>query len=374
MSYISRICCCHIYLNYFLFFPSLKFTIFVPRLISNCCKKYVWLFPDNLGRPHSISARFLQGIEKLLRGKLSNDWTEAPGLMPFTNGVLDINTMKLLPHSHNNFLKWILPYEYNPVATCHPIDKWFKSQVSDDGTIEVLRAYLYAIATGKYEWEQYLELIGKGGTGKGTFTRLAQALIGIKNAHSTRLQRLEKSPFEPASLKNKRLCVITDKSWNPTTGCNKVSPGCLHCYKVFDVIYATSRHTYQILTKRPERLVELAPHLDFHKNIWLGVSVENQNYVSRIDLLRQVPANVRFLSCEPLLGPLNLDFRNIDWVIVGGESGQKHRLMNIEWAKDIRDQCQKAEVAFFFKQVGGKTSKAGGTLLDGRKYLEFPQC
>ncbi|WP_028083607.1 DUF5906 domain-containing protein [Dolichospermum circinale] len=173
-------------------------------------KKYVWLFPDSLGRPHSISARFLQGIEKLLRGKLANNWTETPGLMPFTNGVLELNTMKLLPHSHNNFLKWILPYEYNPVATCHPIEKWFNSQVKDAGTIEVLRAYLYAIATGKYEWQQYLELIGKGGTGKGTFMRLAQALIGIKNTHSTRLARLEKLQFEPASLKNKRLCVIAD--------------------------------------------------------------------------------------------------------------------------------------------------------------------
>ena len=128
------------------------------------------------------------------------------------------------------------------------------------------------------------------------------------------------------------------------------------------------------MTKRPERLVELSPHLDFHKNIWLGVSVENQSYVSRIDLLRQVPANVRFLSCEPLLGSLNLDLTNIHWVIVGGESGQKHRPMNIEWAEDIRDQCQKAEVAFFFKQIGGRTSKAGGKLLDGRIWDEMPEA
>ncbi|MFN6396198.1 MAG: DUF5131 family protein [Aphanizomenon sp.] len=222
----------------------------------------------------------------------------------------------------------------------------------------------------------------------------------------------------------------TDKTWNPTTGCNKVSPGCVHCYaeaitkrfpnnfkngfdltlhperlteplkwrtpsrifvnsmsdlfheevpldfikNVFKVIHATPHHIYQILTKRPERLVELAPHLEFHKNIWLGVSVENQSYVSRIDLLRQVPANVRFLSCEPLLGSLNLDLTNIDWVIVGGESGQKHRPMNIEWAEDIRDQCQKAEVAFFFKQIGGRTSKAGGKLLDGRIWDEMPEA
>jgi protein gp37 len=220
----------------------------------------------------------------------------------------------------------------------------------------------------------------------------------------------------------------TDKTWNPTTGCNKVSPGCLHCYaealtkrfpnnfkdgfkltlhperlkeplkwrtpsrifvnsmsdlfheevpldfiqNVFKVIHATPWHIYQILTKRPERLVELAPHLEFHQNIWMGVSVENQNYIHRIDFLRQVPANVRFLSCEPLLGSLNLDLRNIDWVIVGGESGQKHRPMKIEWAEDIRDQCQKAGVAFFFKQVGGRTSKARGRLLDGKIWDEMP--
>jgi protein gp37 len=220
----------------------------------------------------------------------------------------------------------------------------------------------------------------------------------------------------------------TDKSWNPVTGCTKVSPGCIHCYaetitkrfrfpngfdltlyperveqplswkkpskifvnsmsdlfheevpldfiqSVFQTIKKTPQHIYQILTKRPERLVELAPHLEFHKNIWLGVSVESQDYISRIDLLRQVPANVRFLSCEPLLGSLYLDLTNIDWVIVGGESGQKHRPINLDWVRDIRNQCRRSKVAFFFKQVGGKTSKSGGNSLDGKKYLEFPKC
>jgi protein gp37 len=220
----------------------------------------------------------------------------------------------------------------------------------------------------------------------------------------------------------------TDKSWNPVTGCTKVSPGCIHCYaetitkrfrfpngfdltlypervhqplswkkpskifvnsmsdlfheeiplsfiqSVFETIKRTPQHIYQILTKRPERLIELIPDLEFHKNIWLGVSVESQDYISRIDLLRQVPANVRFLSCEPLLGSLYLDLTNIDWVIVGGESGEKHRPINLDWVRDIRDQCRRSKVAFFFKQVGGRTSKAGGNLLDGRKYLEFPKC
>jgi protein gp37 len=222
----------------------------------------------------------------------------------------------------------------------------------------------------------------------------------------------------------------TDKSWNPTTGCTKVSPGCLQCYaetitkrfpnnypngfdiclyperldqplswktpskifvnsmsdlfhgkiplsfiqSVFQTIKKTPQHTYQILTKRPERLIELIPHLEFHENIWLGVSVENQSYVSRIDLLRQVPAKVKFISCEPLLGPLNLNLTNIDWVIAGGESGHRFRKVDKEWIVAIKNQCQEANVPFFFKQWGGVTSKANGNSLDGVKYLEFPSC
>lgn len=221
----------------------------------------------------------------------------------------------------------------------------------------------------------------------------------------------------------------TDRTWNPTTGCNKVSPGCTHCYaeaitkrftnnfpngfdltlhperlkeplrwrtpsrifvnsmsdlfheevpfsflqEVFEVIRQTPWHVYQILTKRHERLLELAPQLDWHENIWMGVSVENQSYVKRVDCLRQVPAKVRFLSCEPLLGSLQLDLTDIHWVIVGGESGQKHRPMELEWAQSIRDQCQAESVAFFFKQWGGRTPKAGGRLLDGVIWDEMPQ-
>ncbi|MEH2265061.1 DUF5131 family protein [Nostoc sp.] len=222
----------------------------------------------------------------------------------------------------------------------------------------------------------------------------------------------------------------TDKTWNPTTGCNKVSPGCLHCYaealtkrfpnnfkngfdltlhperlaeplkwrtpsrifvnsmsdlfhedvpldfikKVFEVIHKTPWHIYQILTKRPEQLLKLTSELEFYENIWLGVSVENQNYVHRVDFLRQVPATVRFISCEPLLGELNLELTDIHWVIVGGESGQKYRPLKTEWVKDIHDQCQAAEVPFFFKQIGGRTSKAGGRLLDGRIWDEMPDA
>ncbi|HLO84570.1 MAG TPA: phage Gp37/Gp68 family protein [Nostocaceae cyanobacterium] len=222
----------------------------------------------------------------------------------------------------------------------------------------------------------------------------------------------------------------TDKSWNPTTGCDKISLGCTHCYaeeitkrfpnnflngfnltlhperlttplswkkpskifvnsmsdlfhkdvpiefikQVFDICKQTPWHTYQILTKRHERLLELAPQLEWHPNIWMGVSVERQDYAHRIDYLRQVPAKIKFLSCEPLLGALsNLDLTDIHWVITGGESGAKHRPINAEWVRSIRDQCQAANVPFFFKQWGGRTSKAGGNELDRQVYQEFPK-
>jgi protein gp37 len=220
----------------------------------------------------------------------------------------------------------------------------------------------------------------------------------------------------------------TDRTWNPVTGCDKVSPGCTHCYakalterfhtnfpngfdvtlhhdrlkqpsswkkphhvfvnsmsdlfhdeipfsfieEVFYQMEQTPRHTYQILTKRAARLLDLAPKLKWSHNIWMGVSVENQNYVNRINYLRGVSAQVRFLSCEPLLGPLQLDLTEIHWVIVGGESGHKHRPICAEWVRDIRTQCQDAGIPFFFKQWGGRTPKAGGRLLDNRTWDEMP--
>jgi protein gp37 len=144
--------------------------------------------------------------------------------------------------------------------------------------------------------------------------------------------------------------------------------------EVFSVINETPWHIYQILTKRHEHLLKVSSQLDFPENVWIGVSVENQSYTHRIDYLRQIPAKVRFLSCEPLLGALQLDLTDIHWVIAGGESGQRHRPMKTEWAQSIRDQCQNAEVAFFFKQVGGRTPKAGGRLLDGRIWDEMPDA
>jgi protein gp37 len=220
----------------------------------------------------------------------------------------------------------------------------------------------------------------------------------------------------------------TDKTWNPTTGCNKVSPGCCYCYaealterfpqnfpqgfkltlhperleqpkkwrspsrifvnsmsdlfhkdvpftylqEVFAVMRDTPWHIYQILTKRDQNLAELAPKLEWSENIWVGVSVENQQYTHRVDALRQVPSTVRFLSCEPLLGSLDLDLTGIDWVIVGGESGYQHRPMNPEWVRDILRQTREANVAFFFKQWGGHHSKAGGRIIDDHVWDEMP--
>jgi protein gp37 len=222
----------------------------------------------------------------------------------------------------------------------------------------------------------------------------------------------------------------TDKTWNPTVGCNKVSPGCKHCYAetitkrfsqhfpngfeftlhperldeprrwrkpsrvfvnsmsdlfheqmplaflrdVFLVMEECPRHIFQILTKRHARLLELAPALGWPENVWMGVSVENQDYAHRVDYLRQVPAAVRFLSCEPLLGPLQLNLERIHWVIVGGESGKGHRPIEAEWVRSIREQCRDAGVAFFFKQWGGIRPKAGGRKLDGQIYDEMPEA
>jgi protein gp37 len=220
----------------------------------------------------------------------------------------------------------------------------------------------------------------------------------------------------------------TDKTWNPATGCNKVSPGCSNCYaeaitqrfpngfpngfkltlhpdrldqprrwrkpqrifvnsmsdlfhkdvplefirQVFEVMGDTPHHTYQILTKREQRLQELAPLLTWHPNVWMGVSVESQAYVHRVEALRSVPAQVRFLSCEPLLGPLDLDLTGIHWVIVGGESGHNSRTIEADWVRSIRNQCAAYDTAFFFKQWGGRTSKKNGKILDGVEHLAFP--
>jgi protein gp37 len=143
--------------------------------------------------------------------------------------------------------------------------------------------------------------------------------------------------------------------------------------QVFDVMAATPQHTYQVLTKRARRLRRVAGSLAWPDNVWMGVSVEDQQVVDRITDLRQVPAAVRFLSCEPLLGPLpGLSLDGIGWVIAGGESGPNARPMDPAWAEDLRDQCAQAQVPFFFKQWGGRTPKAGGRELDGRTWDEMP--
>jgi len=225
----------------------------------------------------------------------------------------------------------------------------------------------------------------------------------------------------------------TESTWNPVTGCTKISSGCKNCYaermsmrlkkmgqpnyargfqvtlhehvleyplrwkkpqnifvnsmsdlfheqvpdyfifKVFNIMKVANWHRFQILTKRSARLIELASRLDWPENIWVGVSVENDEVIYRIDDLRWVPAKIRFLSLEPLLGPIAfLDLNNIDWVIVGGESGPGARPMNIEWVLEIKEKCIEQNVPFFFKQWGGTNKKKAGRLLEGRTWDEMP--
>nr|EES53247.1 MAG: phage Gp37Gp68 family protein [Leptospirillum ferrodiazotrophum] len=226
----------------------------------------------------------------------------------------------------------------------------------------------------------------------------------------------------------------TNSTWNPVTGCTKVSPGCKHCYaermaarlkemgiakyqdgflptlhpealsiplkwkkpqvifvnsmsdlfmdeipddfigSVFDVMEKAHWHTFQVLTKRSDRLINLSPTLSWTDNVWMGVSVENTDYTFRIDHLRRTGARTKFLSIEPLLGPIpSLDLSGIDWVIVGGESGPGARPMKEEWVREILDQCQKANVPFFFKQWGGEQKKKAGRALLGRTWDEMPK-
>lgn len=225
----------------------------------------------------------------------------------------------------------------------------------------------------------------------------------------------------------------TDTTWNPTTGCNKVSAGCKFCYaevmtkclkgmgqekykdgftlrihpdtlsdpyswrkprfvfvnsmsdlfhedvplgfikQVFKVMNECPNHTFQVLTKRAERLAEVSKQLNWTPNIWMGVSVEDSRVTHRIEQLRKTDAVIKFLSCEPLIGALpNLNLKGIDWVIVGGESGCQPRPMEPEWVLDIQRQCKKARVAFFFKQWGGRNKAANGRILNGRTFDEMP--
>jgi protein gp37 len=225
----------------------------------------------------------------------------------------------------------------------------------------------------------------------------------------------------------------TEATWNPVTGCVKTSPGCQHCYaermalrlkgmgqpnyargfkvtlhphalrlplswkkpqmifvnsmsdlfhedvpldfiqQVFDVMRRANRHTYQVLTKRSERLVELDVNIDWPPHVWMGVTVENADYAYRIDHLRRTHAAVKFVSLEPLLGPIsNLDLAGIRWAVVGGESGPGARPMDPKWVTDIRDQCLRADVPFFFKQWGGVNKKKAGRHLEGKLYNGMP--
>ena len=224
----------------------------------------------------------------------------------------------------------------------------------------------------------------------------------------------------------------TSATWNPVTGCTKISAGCEHCYaevmarrlkamgnpryvhgfevhlhedvlglplewkqprmifvnsmsdlfhekvpfefieRVFRTISRAHWHTFQVLTKRAERLAELSSRLDWPENLWMGVTVENQECARRIECLREVPAAVKFISAEPLIGPLVLDLEGIDWLIAGGESGPRARPIEPQWVRALRDECAALGVPFFFKQWGGVNKKRNGRVLDDRVYSEFP--
>jgi len=145
--------------------------------------------------------------------------------------------------------------------------------------------------------------------------------------------------------------------------------------RVFEVMAQAHWHTFQILTKRHQRLAEIGPRLEWAPNVWIGVSIENKRWVHRADCLREIrEAPVRFISAEPLLGPLiGLDLTGIDWLIAGGESGPRHRPMRDAWLIDLRDRCVKEGVPFFFKRWGGRTSKSGGRILEGELWSEMPE-
>ncbi len=227
----------------------------------------------------------------------------------------------------------------------------------------------------------------------------------------------------------------TESTWNPTTGCTKISPGCKHCYaermtvrlnamgqpnyingfkvslhehvlkvplkwkrpqiifvnsmsdllhkavpdefilKVFDVMVQASHHRFQILTKRSKRLIELSPKLPWPDNVWMGVSVEDSDHVFRIEDLKKIDAKIKFVSFEPLLSPIhNLNLEKINWSIVGGESGPKARQMNPAWVRGIRDHCLLNTVPFFFKQWGGFVRKKRGRILDGKTWSQMPHA
>ena len=179
----------------------------------------------------------------------------------------------------------------------------------------------------------------------------------------------EKSLALPATWKTGRMIFVNSMSdlFHENVSLAFIS-------RVFEAMKATPQHTYQILTKRAERLEELSPELDWPDNVWMGVSAENTDYAFRIDHLRRTAAAVKFLSLEPLLGPLDeLNLTGIGWVIAGGESGPGARPMDADWVRSIRDQCEAANVAFHFKQWGGVNKKKTGRTLDGRTWDEFPE-